>query len=178
MPHDHDAPLPPLPAEGEELQGFVRRYPPEELARLAIEIHDGPHDNEMDDLTGELTQAIMNEFARHSPEVVLVYAECLLAAQTPSLHSEVAMMAAEVLGRGIQRFEEIIWDELLRTSDLNSLGYLIERLDLIMCGEDLLFDSTVPPFGQYEFVYSPQARMAHRVKLNRARHRAEAMRKS
>jgi hypothetical protein len=178
MPCHDESPLPPLPREGEDLRSFVRRHPPEAVARLVIEIHDGPYAPQAEDLTGEITQAMMDEFAHHSLEILLIYAEQLLAAHNPRLHGDVAMTAAAVLGQGNSRFEEIIWDELLRTSDVRCLEYLIERLEWIMDGDDLLFDATRATFRSYGTSYSTRAQMAHQVKLNRARHRAETMRTS
>lgn len=176
MPTESEVPLPPLPIPGEELSEFVSRHRPEDLARLAIAIHDGPRDNSVDELTGELTQAIIDKFARTSPETLLAYAEHLLASQVVSLQPEVSMMADSMLGRGIARFEEMVWDVLLESSDAEGLGYLIEQLEAIMRGEYPLFDNRTSRFEQeYQFAYDAPTRMSHYVRLNRARYCAKAI---
>lgn len=168
MPVPNDRPLPPTPRDDQEYADFIREHSAEEIADLVIGLHLCRIESEE---SLDLLEILKNDICPDNPEYGMAVVEVLTAHDDPSVRKLVMWMYEGLLGRGIRRIEEIVWDELLSNPDKDTFTFAYELLlDLVDGGH-----SEALVGRSYDEVYGRQEHLQHLLKLSRARPRHDAL---
>ncbi|MFT4259491.1 hypothetical protein [Microbacterium sp.] len=158
MPHVYNPPLPSVPRSGSHVQRFtfIVTHSPEEFVALLSELEQGPARKYIPDLLETLREIAFFGYQDHSMAIL----ELMLKHENNHVRAHVADFIEVVAGAGIERFEQIIWEELLFDSD------------------DLVFRTTYESLvdaweinAERKFPYSYPELLLAGIKLGRARPR-------
>lgn len=174
MPHVYNPPLPPVPDDVSE-EGLIR-FMLDHTADEVVAFFGGLlADDELDGdwiIVDDLLDGI-EQFPINHPDKAMEIVELMLVHENPTVRAQINRMFRSLLGRGIDRIEEIAWDELL--FDLDDFVFRVTYSELKTIVSDELKPRTfLWTTDCYDWVYSlgnrTAERLSHYMKL--AHHKA------
>lgn len=101
-------------------------------------------------------------------------AELMLAHEDPAVRGRIPFMADAMLGRGFERFEEIMWDELLNDPEEDAFGLAYKVLSEYVRYRRGFREPFLEGSYRYSDVYRSRDQLLHILKLGRVRVRGES----
>lgn len=172
-----DPPLPPIPSgpSEEEMAAFVADSRAQDVVDLLAGLSKSGGDLGNEDMS-ILRGA--SQVATENPDHVVCLLELLAAHADPDIRYYAPSILPSLLGRGIERVEQIAWDELLRDPDDRVFYCTYQWLDeLVRCDSPgVILTWAGVSYDQIYVVHRWREHVTALLKLGRVSSRAEGIR--